>query len=242
MRPGRLSRCAAAATALAGLWTAPAFALTEEQLRAAVPDAVPQEARFQAWTGVADRTLVAWTDYTDPAPAGAGKDDDILDLTVLVVQTSTGQVLQRFHADRIYDSRIHHVEFSKFEFDTANYALAPGRRAFGVRLVGQHLGCGAEERDVLHLLEPDGAALREVLALETLDHLAYCDCGEGHDVVRTIALAATRTQGHADLVVRERREDTPDDMQHRTNCHPRITHSQRTTTLRFDGLRYPGVR
>jgi hypothetical protein len=234
---GELRRRLAAAVVLAGVWTAPALALTEAQLREAVPDDMPEEAQFKAWPGAADRTLIAWTDDVG-AEAGAGAQDDVLDLTVLVVQTSSGRVLQRYHAGRIFDSRVTHVEFSKFEFDTANYALAPGRRSFGIRLVGEHRGCGAEERDELHLLEPDGGTLREVLALVTLDHLAYCDCGEGHDVVRTLALAGTATRGHADLAVHERREDTPDGMKDPANCHPKVRHGQRTTTWRFDGRRY----
>ncbi len=234
---GGLGRRLAAAVVLAGVCMAPAFALTEAQLREVVSDDIPDEAQFQDWPGVADRTLIAWTDDVGAA-AGAGAQDDVLDLTVLVVQTSSGRVLQRYHAGKAFDSRVTHVEFSKFEVDTASYALAPGRRAFGIRLVGEHRGCGAEERDELHLLEADGSTLREVLALVTLDHLAYCDCGEGHDVVRTLAVAGSATRGRADLVVHERREDTPDGMRDPANCHPKVRHSQRTTTWRFDGRRY----
>jgi hypothetical protein len=234
---GGPGRRVGAALVLAGLWTAPAHALTEAQLREAVADDIPQEAQFKAWPGVADRTLVAWTDDVGAA-AGAGAQDDVLDLAVLVVQTSSGRVLQRYHAGRIFDSRVTHVEFSKIEFDAADYALAPGGRAVGIRVVGEHRGCGAEERDELHLLEPDGGTLREVLALVTLDHLAYCGCGEGHDVVRTLAVANTATRGHADLAVHERREDTPDGMKNPANCHPKVRHGQRTTTWRFDGRRY----
>lgn len=237
----------AAALAVLGLHGTPALALTEAQLRAAVPGDVPDDAIFRTWIGVPDRTLVAWVDYESmtsdkvtgaPSPSGPEL-PDVIDLTVLVVQTSTGREMQRLHEDRIFDAA--GVQFDHVEFDTANYALAPGRRAFGVRVLGRHLGYVAEDTATLLLLEPEGDTLRHVLTLKTLAHLATRDCGEGHDMTRTIAVASTSTRGHADLVVRERREDTPDGSAHPADCHPKSRRSERTTRLRFDGARYPGL-
>ena len=242
----RLLQSALLGIVLLGLHAAPAFALTEAQLREAVADDIPEEAKFAAWPGVADRTLIAWTDYRSmTAPQVDGGDipsgptlPDVLDLTVLVVQTSTGHVMQRYHEDKAYDSVA--VQFLDFEFDTADYALAPGSRAFGVRMLGRHLGYAAEDTATLHLLEPAGTALREVLTLQTMAHLATRDCGEGHDIARTVAIGKASTQGHADLIVHERREETPDGSSAPTRCHPKVRRSERTTTLRFDGERYPG--
>jgi hypothetical protein len=220
--------------ALVGLQAAPAATLTEARIRAAVTDDIPEEAQFKAWPGVPDRTLIAWTD-----DESTSSDEAAVDLTVLVVQTSTARVLQRYHEDKAWNSES--VQFESLEFDTANYTLAPGSRAFGVRLFGRHLGFAAEESQTLRLLEPAGAALNKVLTLQTMSNLATRDCGEGHDMTRTVAVAPTLTRGHADLVVHERRQDTPDGSNAPTRCHPRVRHSERTTTLRFDGTRYPGV-
>jgi hypothetical protein len=222
------------ALALVGLQAAPAAALTDAQIRAAVTDDIPEEAQFKAWPGVPDRTLIAWTD-----DESASSDEAAVDLTVLVVQTSTAHVLQRYHEDKAWNSES--VQFESVEFDTANYTLAPGSRAFGVRMFGRHLGFAAEESQTLRLLEPVGVALNKVLTLQTMSNLATRDCGEGHDIVRTLAVAPTSTRGRADLVVHERRQDTPDGSSAPTRCHPRVRRSERTTTLRFDGMRYPGV-
>jgi hypothetical protein len=159
---------------------------------------------------------------------------------VLVLQTSTGKLLQRLHEDKAFAER--GVEFDRLELDTADWALAPGRRAFGVRLLGQHRGCGAEDTATLHLLEPEGARLREVLRLQTGHHVANCDCGPGLDLARTLAVGTTTTHGHADLLVHEKRDVTPDGMAHPADCHPRVRHAESRTTLRFDGQRYVAAR
>jgi hypothetical protein len=223
---------AACAAAILGLHAPSASALDEAALRAALPDDVPEEAVLKTWPGVADRTLVAWTDDADAA-------GDAVDLGVLVVRTSTGEVLQRTREARAFASEA--VQFDHIELDTAGYALAPGVRAFGVRIFARHLGYVAEDTTTLLLFEPDGAALRRVLALQTLGHLATRDCGEGHDVARSVAIGRTTTRGHADLVVHERSEATPDGSAHPDRCHPAIRRSERTVTLRFDGARYAGL-
>jgi len=244
----RLSRWACLALALAGLHAVPAWALTEQQLRAAIADDdLPDDALFKPWPGVPDRTLVAWSDYrsmtTDQVDGGAtptGPDvPDVVDITVLVVQTSTGHVLQRYHEDKAFDSLA--VQFDRIELDTADYALAPGRRAFGVRVRGRHMGCGAEDTATLRLLEPDGASLRNLLVLQTEAHVANCDCGSSRDVTRTLAIAQSATQGHADLVVHERRDETPDGSIDPRHCHPKARRAERTLTLHFDGMRYPAI-
>lgn len=232
-------RWALAALAAVSLHVAAAPALSEEQLRKAVPGDVPEDAIFKAWSGVPDRTLVAWVDYegttADPS-ASAPDQPDVIDLTVLVVESSTGRELQRVQLDKVFTSAS--VQFDHVDFDTANWTLAPGHRAFGVRVLGRHLGFVAEDTTTLLLLEPAGDTLRQVLALKTQAHVATRDCGVGLDVARTIAVARTSTHDRADLVVRERREDTPDDSAHKTNCRPKVKRSERTVTLRFDGTRY----
>ncbi len=231
-------RLAALVLALAGLQALAA------QAAAPLPDDVPDDAIVKPWTGVPDRSLVAWVDYqsttSDQTAGGATPSGptvpDVVDLTVLVVQTSTGRALQRVEHKKVFDSLA--LQFDHVDFDTADYALEPGRRAFGVRVFGRHLGYEAEDTTTLLLFEPDGAALRQVLRLEVQSHLATRDCGPGHDVARTVAVAPTATQGHADLVVRERREDVADGSAHPADCHPHPRRSARTVTLRFDGRRY----
>ena len=242
-----LLRTAALVVALAGLHAAPAWALTEQQLREALVDDVPEEAQFKPWRAVPGRTLVAWVDYrsmtTAKADGGAtpsGPDvPDVVDLTVLVVQTSTGQVLQRYHEDKAFGSLA--LQFDRVELDTANYALVPGRPAFGVRLLAEHRGYVAESATVLRLLEPEGSALRRVLTLQTENHLATRDCGESHDIDRTVAIGRTATQGHAGRVVHEKRAAAPDESAHPDKCHPATRRGERTLTLRFDGTRYPDL-
>ena len=231
------------ALAAAVLLASPAWAFAAAPL----PDDVPEDAVVKPWPGVPDRTLVAWVDYesttSDKVDGGATPSGpavpDVVDLTVLVVQASTGRALQRVEQKKVFDPLA--LQFDHVDFDTANYMLQPGRRAFGVRVFGRHLGFVAEDDTTLLLFEPDGASLREVLRLQVASHLATRDCGAGHDIARTVAIAPTTTQGHADLVVRERREATPDGSRQRADCHLRVERDARTFTLRFDGLRYPGL-
>ena len=232
------------AAALLGLVATTAFALDDDALRRALPNDVPDDALLKEWSGVPDRTLVAWADYrsmtTDkaasaPIPSGP----DVIDLDVLVVETSTGRELQRFHEDKAYASLM--GQFDHLEIDTADYTLAPGRRAFGVRMVAVHHGFASQETAILRLLEPAGATLRPLLALETFDLLAYNDCGEGHETRRTVAIGRTSTHGHADLIVHEKRAVTPDGSAHPERCNPKVRRSERTVTLRFDGARYPDL-
>jgi hypothetical protein len=233
------------AAALLGLAATTAFALDEDALRRAMPADVADDAILADWPGVPDRTLVAWADdgsratgQAASAPTPSGQDmPDMIHLDVLVVETSTGREVQRFHEDKAYPSL--RGQFDHLEIDTAGYTLAPGRRAFGVRMVGVHHGFASQETAILRLLEPAGATLRPVLALETFDLLAYNDCGEGHETRRTVAIGRTSTRGHADLVVHEKRAVTPDGSAHPDRCNPKIRRSERTVTLHFDGTRYP---
>ena len=210
----------------------PAFALAPEALLEAVH--APQDAIVKAWPGVEGRTLVAWTQAQGDLDNAAGEPVD-LGLTVLVADTATGRVLQRYHDDAAYTSDA--IAFQGISLDTADYALRPGVRAFGVRSSGVHEGCGSLEQTDLRLFEVRGDQLVPVLALPMSTHSAMCDCGGSSDMERTIEIGRGMHAGHADLLLHERRAEV-DEGPSGGPCPTRRRRSARTVVLRFYGESY----
>ena len=120
----------------------------------------------------------------------------------------------------------------------ANYALAEGHRALGLRVRTLHAGCMGSEAVTLELFDVRGATLQQVLSLTTMSRGDMCDCGEHHYVDRTVAIAPTRTSGYADLLVRERRTDAADGKKVHDECVFRDRKTQRQVLLHYDGTGY----
>ena len=67
---------------------------SDEVLRAQLK--LPNDAVIKPWPGVADRTLVAYAARRDKTESDDQNENDIkIDLTVLVLKSSTGDIVQR---------------------------------------------------------------------------------------------------------------------------------------------------
>jgi hypothetical protein len=197
---------------------------------------LPEDAQVREWVG--GRTIVA---YAVPHPQDAADKEqgiDYLDLTIQVVKTDTGEVVARSFVENGIVSDA--LRFDSLAIDTADYTLAPGVRAFGLREKSSHVGWTSADIEAMRLFEVRGAGIVEVLPAVTM-HSFSADrgCGESHELTRTLQIAKTRTRGRADLVLHDALVDStgapgPDD-----TCKTEETSSERRTTLRFDGKSYP---
>jgi hypothetical protein len=173
--------------------------------------------------------------------AGSG-DDGSYDVDLLVVDSGTGRVQSRLLLEKAYESDA--VVFDGVQIDTARYRLSPQVRAFGLRAehsTRSHVG--AYSTGELSLFVEEAGRLRRVLK----DLVVYRYSGESGgdcagnytDVKRTVAIAPTRSNGFADLLVTTSTteiESHPvgDDCQE-VSTKPVVTQ----TLLRFDGKTYP---
>ena len=117
---------------------------------------LPEDAQVREWVG--GRTIVA---YAVPHPQDAADKEqgiDYLDLTIQVVDTKTGEVVARsFVENGIVSDAMH---FDGLAIDAADYTLAPGVRAFGLREKSSHVGWTSADIEAMRLFEVRGAGIR----------------------------------------------------------------------------------
>ena len=177
-------------------------------------------------------------------PAGRpAPDDEAKELAVLVIDRARGTVIASLRQP-VEEDAMTEVGPDSLSLDTARYALAPGVRAFGLRFHSTARGASCADNgfgDLLTLFVPQGNVLRAVLRMNMSTQRALSGCigsAVAHAVVEsadlTIALAPTRSQGYADLVVRARIDTWVAD-EGKPTPKPRTE----TRVLRYDGQRYP---
>ena len=171
---------------------------------------LPYDAVIKPWPGVADRTLVAYAAYRDKTESdGENENDTKVDLTVLVLKSSTGDVVQRTKLNVGDDDDVSGTgSLPGISLDTANYALRPGNRAFGVRVrFGYAHSCSETEHEDLHLFDILGKNIKQVTTINTYlkegVHACGTPDGEETETKTTIQIADTSTQGYADLLLHE---------------------------------------
>ena len=172
---------------------------------------LPQQVKgaVKSWPGMADRTLVA---YAIPG-SSSNKPDGLgtFDLAVLVFRSSTGELMRRLKLSVDSDGLPSDMWMSRLgiSLDTANYALGPGNRAFGVRVyLDASSSCSENMDETLYLFEIRDQNLKQIAIIPTYAKAIIHPCGTPCDVAHTekktiIQVAGTSTQGHADLVLHE---------------------------------------
>ena len=119
--------------------------------------------------------------------------------------------------------------------DTANYALRPGNRAFGVRVrFGYAHSCSETEHEDLHLFDVFGKNIKQVTTINTYLKDSSHACGTPDGTVTesktTIQIAGTSTQGYADLLLHEAIVEYDDNDDGAASRRP----SKKMELLRFD--------
>lgn len=187
----------------------------------------------KTWPGDATKTLVALVREQD----GATPDFSNYDLDVFVVKTDSAEIQQHIAQPGAITSDAMH--FDGIALDTANYALAPGQRAFGLSTRHSHNGATSSSDETLRLYLPQGKLLKPVLPELTTSLSVYergggGDCNESRDSVRTVTIGKPGKQGYADLVVIEQR--TEQEVKTTKKGCTEVTHkSTRRYVLPFDG-------
>ena len=129
---------------------------------------------------------------------------------VLALVDAQTHRIQRSHRFEVEEDAVTSVDTSSLTLDTANYALAPGVRALGLRYSAAGPGPSAADArsgDELTLLVPDGRKLRPVLGLSMYlsqavkGCLGSCPDAVWDDATRTIAVGPAGAQGWRDLRV-----------------------------------------
>jgi hypothetical protein len=180
----------------------------------------------------------------DPAPADANATEPSYrkTLTVAMVDDVHARVVSLFQQD-IEEDAVMEIGTSSLALDTARWQLRDDARAFGLRLnsVARGASCGeADWNDQLTLYLPEGARLRPVLSMPMFYERALSGClgsASDHSVVEaatlTATIAATRTNGYADILVRAAIETTRSDDQ-----APAVKPRTETYLVHYDGTHY----
>lgn len=193
----------------------------------------------KVWPASPDKTLLAFKLQYE---AASGGDVEPADLELLVADTASDRILQRYREAHALDSDA--IRVSGLVLDTARYRLDERTTAFGLRVnYSGSSRANPYSSTSLSLFVPDGAQLRPVLrrlqvALERGEWDTEC-AGEFEAVQRTVAIDAKRDNGYAGLSVASTatasRNAFGDDRQcDSTESPPRKTRER----LRYDGREY----
>lgn len=163
------------------------------------------------------------------------------DLRILVLDSSSLEIRHDIRLQGLMSDDA--VRLTSVSFDTARYDLAPGRRAFGLRIsrVGASRANPFDETSLrLFDIGPKGLAM-------VLDGLSVArSSGEwdtncaGRFTSRavTLSMADTVTQGYRDIATSESRESSRAAVV-RGDCEEKVVDKGKTPrTLKFDGQRY----
>ena len=186
--------------------------------------------------------VLTYTHGDEHSGKASDNNDTGYDVDVLVVRADNGSVVARNVTGGHIDSDA--VSFDGIAIDTANYLLAPGERAFGVRIehdahcyqcvFGQtglslYLQRGKKLDDIMDMLVREAGGESDATRCEDLPFEAK----------RAIVIAPAARHGLADLLVTTT-VDRLDDESTAVACPAgpdRIT--PKTDTLNFDGRAYP---
>lgn len=177
--------------------------------------------------------------------SGVASADDAAgyDLDVVIVRTDDGSIVARNRQGGHIDSDA--VRFEGIAIDTANYALAPGQRAFGIRV--EHAAhcyhCNYGQTDLTLFLQ-HGKRLDAILDTMTHDSRGEWGTSDCDNLptgrTRTIKIASSRSHGLADLLLTTTKtEADTDDAAAACQAKPETTAaSTDTIKVSFNGRSY----
>lgn len=141
----------------------------------------------------------------DQLSGNASADDAAgYDLDVVIVRTDNGSIVARNMQGGHIDSDA--IRFEGISIDTANYALAPGQRAFGIRVdhAAHCYHCNYGQTDLTLFLQ-HGKRLDAILDTITHDSRGEWGTSDCDNLptgrIRTIKIASSTSHGLADLLL-----------------------------------------
>lgn len=164
----------------------------------------------KVWPFDPSKSIVALVHFQEGSSFAVppNKTEGLYDLTVLLVSSDSGKILNRLVQEGEFTSDA--IMLNGISIDTAPYNLAKNIRAFGVRAGFSNssaLNSIVFEKISLYVLQ--GSSLKPVLGgLVVTEKLVEQngDCNISSTVTnRTLAIAETTTRGYADLILREKK-------------------------------------
>lgn len=217
--------------------------MAEQAFAACTPSAVSGDLDFAVckdWPAYPGQSISAKATF-ERAAGSEGEASGYYDFDLSVEQDGKAGPVATFRQKHAFESN--GVALRELTLDTARYSLAPDRRAFGVRhrfTNGSRLNPLDEVQLTLYVKE--GETLRPVL--QKLLVYQYGgewdgDCeGERSEVIRTVEIAKTSSQGYADLIVKTKVTGTAS-VGKGDACKDKISeYKPVSTTLRYDGKTY----
>jgi hypothetical protein len=212
----------------------------------------PAFAKCKVWPADRGKTIVAlaYSNIGDLRAASANAGD----LDVLVVDSDTGNVVSRLAQTGILSNSL-----TGIAIDTADYAVATGARAFGVRASyldsGEQSGFDPGERrttDTLNLYLPAGDALKVIMRDLILNETRVIEynstweeaadgalCAAETLITRTLVISGATSRDYFDILLKEKAIGRARSLV-KDSCDAIADTPvpSRTYPLRFDGDRY----
>ncbi|GLQ94433.1 hypothetical protein [Dyella acidisoli] len=168
--------------------------------------------------------------------------DGDYDLDIVSIDLATNTILAHTHQSQAIPSDA--VMFDSLTIDTARYILAPGQRAFGIRIDhGAHCYQCAYSFTELTLYLVDGQQLKEILSINAdVQRSADTDaCPNAVSSSKTkVSIGKGTSHGLADIVLSTSTSvDANSEDGQPKKCS---STSSKTSTIHFDGVRYPWVK
>jgi hypothetical protein len=186
-------------------------------------------ATCKAWPGNPSRSLVALVRSRQVYYE--------FDLDVLVVKSQSGDILQ--HLQQKIEIPGDAGGLDSITFDTANYQLAPGVRAFGARTSHSRNGGTSSYLESLSLYVPHKNKLKPVLLNLTMSRSVWNQgvCVDTFSTQRTLEIGKTSHHGYADLVLSAKNtEPEPEAKMIDGNCPEKQW--SKDYSLIYDGVKY----
>lgn len=215
--------------------------LGQDNLVVQISDAefgAPFAVTCKAWPANPNLLLAAIPLMQDGPDDADGHDGD---LRILVLDRATLRILHDLQLAGLMSDDA--VRLSNVSFDTARYDVAPGRRAFGLRISREGSSRANPYSETSLRLFDIGAQRLDML----LDGLIVDGSGgewdtncAGEFTERSVSLAMgeAQTQGLRDLVATESYESSRSAVQHGDCVEKTLDKGKTTHTLKFDGRRY----
>jgi hypothetical protein len=196
----------------------------------------------KVWPFDPGKTIVALAHFQEGSSFSVPPDntDGLYDLTVLVVKSDSGEVVNRLFQKSAFASDA--IRLNGISIDTAPYDLARNLRAFGVTAgFSNSSALNSWEHTQISLYVPQGSGLKQVLgnlvSVKRL-HEQVDDCNESATVaLRTLAIATTGSHGYADLILREKKTELKGKKE-KNECKVTEKTFPKNYTLRFNGESY----
>jgi hypothetical protein len=197
----------------------------------------PQFSVSRAWPEDASRTIVAIIGEPETLDSDGNEHFGDEELAIFIAKTNTGEILQRISipsSSSVFDAQ--GMNITGLSIDTANYALRPDSRAFGVRVSYLHSGEFGLGSQSLSLFEVESDHLKSLLTHLPMSGVAgYRGCGVNTAVERILVVAQSNSLGYADLKLIEHQTFSVDVDGCKRKAPPSI---KKTILLRFDGQEY----